>query len=193
MNPKTSQQHFFDVQLDWEADKKGILTVKNINGALRVDAPPEFGGEGGSWTPEHLFLSSIASCYMSTLMVFVKKIKADISGFECEATGQVDVVEGKYRFTYIHLYPKIFVAKEQEKERAELAMEKAKKYCLISDSINAEIFYHTEVLVAPSGQKDTVTGTGNPENVLSIDEKFRGDARDIKGARKEIYLTGKTA
>jgi organic hydroperoxide reductase OsmC/OhrA len=113
-----------------------------------VSTPPEFGGPHGDWSPEHLFLSSVTSCFMSTYLVFVHKMKIDHTGFECTATGQVELVDGKYRFTYIHLYPRAFVGSDTDVEKAEVALEKAKKYCLISNSINAQIVQHPEVVIA---------------------------------------------
>ena len=75
-------------------------------------------------------------------------MKIEHAGFECTATGQVELVDGKYKFTYIHLYPKAIVGKDEDVEKAELALEKTKKYCLISNSINAEIVQHPEVAIA---------------------------------------------
>jgi uncharacterized OsmC-like protein len=75
-------------------------------------------------------------------------MKIENTGFECTATGQVEIIDGKYKFTYIHIYPKAFVGNDTDVERAKVAMEKAKKYCLISNSLNAEIVQHPEVEIA---------------------------------------------
>ena len=85
---------------------------------------------------------------MSTYLVFVNKMKIENTGFECTATGQVEIVEGKYKFTYIHIYPKAFVGKNEDIEKAKVAMEKTKKYCLISNSVIAEIVQHPEVVIS---------------------------------------------
>lgn len=85
---------------------------------------------------------------MSTYLVFVSKMKIENTGFECTATGQVEIVDGKYKFTFIHIYPKAFVGNDADVERAKVALVKAKKYCLISNSVNAEIEQHSEVVVA---------------------------------------------
>jgi len=74
-------------------------------------------------------------------------MKIENTGFECSATGQVEIVDGKYKFTYIHIYPKAFVGNETDVEKARVAMEKTKKYCLISNSVNAEIVQHPEVAI----------------------------------------------
>ena len=144
---KTNKPHLFSVDLSWVNDDQGIVYSHAVKPAVIVSTPPEFGGNGGEWNPEILFLSAITSCYMTTYLQFVKKLKFENAGFECTATGQVDLVDGKYKFTYVHVYPKAHITNQADEEKALLAMEKTKKYCLISNSINAQILYHPEVMI----------------------------------------------
>ena len=145
---KDNKPLIFTTDIHWSGDKSGIVSSHSIKDPLLVATPPEFGGPEGEWSPEHLFLSSITSCFMSTYLVFINKMKIDNKNFDCTATGQVEIVDGKYKFTYIHIYPKAFVGNDADTERAQVAMEKAKKYCLISNSINAEIIVYPEVAVS---------------------------------------------
>jgi peroxiredoxin-like protein len=173
MTVKTEKKILFSTDLNWAGDEKGIISSPAVRQSIPVSAPAEFGGVEGEWSPEHLFLGSVASCFMSTFLAFVKKIRFDISGFECSATGQVEVAEGKYKFTSIHLYPKVYIKNESEKEKAQLAMEKAEKYCLISNSINAEIVCHPEIVPGKPGIKDPVKTTNGHRRFSS------GEAREI--------------
>ena len=147
MSLKNNKPIIFTTELYWSGDKAGIVSSPSLK-SFSVSTPPEFGGPEGEWSPEHLFLSSITSCFMSTYLTFVNKMKIENTGFECTATGQVEIVDGKYKFTYIHIYPKAFVGNNADVERAQVAMEKTKKYCLISNSVNAEIVQHPEVAIA---------------------------------------------
>jgi organic hydroperoxide reductase OsmC/OhrA len=147
MTLKNNKPIIFTTELYWSGDKSGILSSSSLK-SFAVSTSPEFGGPEGEWSAEQLFLSSITSCFMSTYLGFVNKMKFENTGFECTATGQVEMVDGKYKFTYIHIYPKAFVGNEVDVERARVAMEKAKKYCMISNSVNAEIVQHPEVAVA---------------------------------------------
>lgn len=153
---KNNKPIIFSTDICWLANKSGIVSLYAGKNSFIVSTPPEFGGPNGDWSPEHLFLSSITSCFMSTYLVFVDKMKIENTGFECTATGQVELVDGKYKFTYIHIYPKAFVANEPDVEKARIAMEKTKKYCLISNSINAEIVQHPEVVIS---KEDTAVNT----------------------------------
>jgi peroxiredoxin-like protein len=149
MTGKNDKRFFFEVQLNWLADTRGLLSARDATGTLHVATPPEFGGLGKPWTPEHYFLSAISGCFMTTYLAFAHKLGFEIAGLDCESIGQVELVDGKYKFTNINLYPKIYIADESQREKASKAVEKTHKYCLISNSVNAEIFYHTEVIVNP--------------------------------------------
>ena len=146
MKGKTDKQFFFEVQLNWLADTRGILSAKDAHGTVHIATPPEFGGEGKPWTPEHLFLSSISGCFMTTYLVFAKKLGFTISHFECLAIGQIGIVNRKYKFTDINLYPKVYIANEMLREKANLAMIKTQKNNLVASSVNATIYYHSEIL-----------------------------------------------
>ena len=148
MSGKTGK-HLFQVQLNWLSNKKGLLSSNDALGTLHVETPPAFGGEGKPWTPEHFFLGAISSCFMTTYLAFIKKLQFEIVDLECEAIGQIEMVDGKYKFTQVDLYPKVYIDTEMLREKASLAMEKAHKYCLISNSVNADIFYHSQILIKP--------------------------------------------
>ena len=147
MSLKNNKPIIFTTELFWSGGKIGIVGSPSLK-SFSVSTSPEFGGPQGEWSSEHLFLSSITSCFMSTYLTFVNKMKIENTGFECTATGQVEIVDGKYKFTYIHIYPKAFVGNDADVERAKVAMEKTKKYCLISNSVNAEIVQHPEVAIS---------------------------------------------
>ena len=144
---KKDKQFLFEVKLNWLAGSKGILSVNDVNIPVPVTASPEFGGEEKTWTPEHLFLSSISSCYMITFLAFARKLGLKISNFHCNTIGKIEIIEGKYKFTNINLFPKVYIAGEELREKAGIAMEKTHRHCLITNSVNADVFYHSEILI----------------------------------------------
>jgi len=154
MSAKSNKQHLFEVQLNWLTARKGILSAKDAEGTLRVATPPQFGGEGRPWTPEHFFLGAISSCFMTTYLAFAQKSGFEISNLECDITGVVEIVNGKYKFTDINLYPKIYIPDESLLGKAFDVLEKAHKYCLITNSVNATVFYHSEVLIVHAAKQD---------------------------------------
>jgi uncharacterized OsmC-like protein len=94
-------------------------------------------------------------------MSISKKMGFVVSHFECNAIGQVELVEGKFRFTHINLYPKILIAGESLRQKAGLAAQKTQQYCLVTNSINATIIHHTEILIETHAP-------GNTEKVESL-------------------------
>ena len=147
MTNKTDKQFFFETSVNWLAADRGILHAHDVNETIHVTTPAVFGGPGKEWSPEHLFLGAVISCYMSTFMSISKKMGFAVGHFECNAISQVELVEGKFRFTNINLYPKIIIAVESLRQKAGLAAQKTQQYCLVANSINATIIHHTEILV----------------------------------------------
>lgn len=150
---RNKKPFMFEVELNWLVKKRGILSASNVNNTLHVATPQEFGGEGREWSPEHLFLSSISSCFMSTYLFFAKRLNFEITNLECSIIGQVELMDGNYQFTNIHLFPKIYVANEELRGKASLALQKAQKYCLVTNSIKTDIIYNSEVVADMPLQK----------------------------------------
>lgn len=147
MPNKTDKQYQFEVQLTWAGKKRGILSANDAAGTIEVATPPEFGGEGYPWTPEHLLLSAISSCFMTTFLAFAEKLRLPVDRFDCPIIGQVGFVDTRLRFFAIDLYPKVKIADEGLREKAVLALEKTHKYCIITNSVATPVFYHSEILV----------------------------------------------
>ena len=145
-NEKKAKQFLFGVAFNWLDGKKGVMTANDVKGALHVATPRAFGGEGADWSPEHLLLGAISSCYMSTYLSFSSKAGIAISHLECDAKGQIALADGKYKFMRIDVFPKIYITAATMQEKANQAMLLTQQYCLVANSIDAEIVYHGEVL-----------------------------------------------
>src|SRR5664279_2541514 len=97
---------------------------------------------------------------MSTFISFAKKSAFIFTHLECNVIGQVELQEGRYKFTIINVYPKIYINDISLTEKANEIVQKTQKYCLISNSINAGIIYHTQIVedkyVSKPGKMDVV-------------------------------------
>ena len=145
----------FQVDLNWRRKQQGMLSATDVNNEITVATPPGFGGEGEEWSPEHLFLGSISSCFMTTYLAFAKKFQFSITGLYCNIIGEVALISGKYQFTQINLFPTIYVEEESLKAKAEKALEKTKQYCLIAHSVAVPLTYHPEILIGKSNEAIT--------------------------------------
>lgn len=139
-------QHIYDVDLTW--DKEGIGTMESsvLNEKITVATPPEFpGGVEGIWSPEHLFVASVNSCFMTTFLAIAGNSKLEFESFSCKAEGKLEQVERKFKITEIALFPTLTIANEKDAERAQRILEKAEAACLITNSINSEVSLTTDI------------------------------------------------
>jgi peroxiredoxin-like protein len=132
----------------WTLHKRGILEAENIPRTVNFAAPPEFGGEPGLWTPEHLLLGSVATCYVATFRAIAERSKLPVSGLEVFVEGVLTKDQGGFRFTEIILRPTITVERQEDCDRAQRLAEKAEHACLISRSLSAKITAKYKVEVA---------------------------------------------
>ena len=141
-------QYYFEVQLNWQQGRQGILTGRDVKDTIHVATPPAFkGGVPDMWSPEHLFLSSLSSCFMTTYLAIAEKRNLTIADFECNAIGHILLVEGHLEFTTINLFPKIFVEKVEEMVIANEVMIKTYKHCIVANSIKPQLVHHGQVLL----------------------------------------------
>ena len=138
----------YHAQAHWTLHKRGILEAENIPRTVNFAAPPEFGGEPGLWTPEHLLLGSVATCYVSTFRAIAERSKLVVSGLEVFVEGTITKEQGGFRFTEILIRPAITVERDVDCDRARRLAEKAEHACLISRSLSAKIIAEYKVAVA---------------------------------------------
>jgi peroxiredoxin-like protein len=143
-----STQHSYQVKLNWEEGRKGIIESSVLNSKIEVATPPEFPkGVPRIWSPEHLFVASVNSCLMTTFLAIAEYSKLEFNNFECNATGILDKVEGKFMMSEITLHVTLEISDPSKKERAQRIIEKSEKACLISNSIKTNIKLETEILI----------------------------------------------
>lgn len=130
--------HFYTVNVEWLADKKGILTSPELAQNVEVATPPPFqGGIEQIWSPEHLFTSAVVSCFMTTFLAIAANSKLTYSDFKCNAKGKLEQIEGKYLMTEVLLEAHLTIDNIENKEKAERVLEKSERACLISNSIKS--------------------------------------------------------
>jgi peroxiredoxin-like protein len=137
-------KYFYQTEVEWTGERHGALRAPVLP-ELRVDAPPEFKGHDGVWTPEHLFVASVNSCFMTTFLAIAENSKLDFVSFQAGATGKLEKVERGFAMTEITLHPKLVIRNASDFERANRILEKAEKHCLISNSIKSETRLEPEI------------------------------------------------
>lgn len=114
---------------------------------LRCAAPVDFDGPGDAWSPEHLLISAVTTCFLFTLRSVAKLSKVQFKTLDLSAEGVLERKEGVTRFTAITLRPKLTVAQGTDRAQALRVMEKAEKACLISASLSTPVHLEPEVVM----------------------------------------------
>ena len=112
------KQYVYRVTAASTAVRSGITTAEEIEPSIAFSAPPEFQGEAGRWTPEHLFLASVAGCFVSTFSGMAQFSKFEFLSLDLEVEGVISKEEGGWRFTQVNLHPQLKIAQEKDRERA---------------------------------------------------------------------------
>ncbi len=142
------KSHRYEARAHWTTHKRGILDAEEIPRTINFAAPPEFGGEPGLWTPEHLLLGAVATCYVATFRAIAERSKLNVAGLDVQAAGTIEKDEGGFRFTEIVLRPVITVDREEDCDRAHRISEKAERACLVSRSLSSKISMQVKVETA---------------------------------------------
>jgi peroxiredoxin-like protein len=114
---------------------------------LRTAAPADFDGPGDAWSPEHLLLASVQSCYLFTLRAVAHASHLEFRELELKAEGTVDRQAGVTRFTEITLRPRLSVPPDTDPARVQAVLDKTTRACLVSASLAAPIRIEPDVRV----------------------------------------------
>jgi len=140
--------HFYEVRLNWENGRKGLMTSPVLDTPIEVATPPEFPkGVPGVWSPEHLLVAAVDSCLMTTFLAIAENSRLEFESFESQALGKLEKIEGKSLISEILLTPRITIAREADREKALKVLQKSEAACLISNSVRARIEVRPEIIV----------------------------------------------
>lgn len=132
---QTEKTHRYRVAAWGTSGRAGIVKADYVPSVIHFTAPPEFGGLEAMWTPEHLLLGAVASCFTATFGVIAASAKFDYTDLEVGAAGVVTKTDLGYSFREIVVHPTLTIAHDQERERALDLLQKAKTLCLVSRAL----------------------------------------------------------
>ena len=142
----TENTYCYQTEIEWRGEREGDLRGAPNLPVVAVDAPPEFKGRAGKWTPEHLFAASVNSCFMMTFLAIAEYSKLPIVSFRSTATAKLEKVQGAgYQFTEIVIKPTFVIASPQDLARTPRILEKAKENCFVTNAIKTPIKLEPEI------------------------------------------------
>ena len=133
----------------WLDGKRGLASAPDGLPNIEVASPPQFGGPGGRWTPEHLFVGAATTCWLTTFLAYAERSRLELVAVE--AAGEAIVErgdDGKVSIPRLVLRPRVTVKREEDREPALKWIRKAEETCLIARAMRASVELEPEVLVA---------------------------------------------
>ena len=138
----------------WKGEHWGHLTMGN-GPQMMFSAPPDAHGHAGVLTPEDAFVAAANTCIMMMFVWAAERFRLDLQSYECAAEGtKLIELDRTEIFTDLVLLPKIVVrangeAPERIRKRVTRAMESARKYSLVANSVKSKVTIESTIEVLP--------------------------------------------
>ena len=119
---------------------------------IETAPPPEFGGPGGTWSPETLLCAAVADCFALTFRGVARAAHFNWIALDCRVEGVLEHTGDATRFTGFATVARLTVPPGADRAKARLLLNRAEHACLISNSLRGERTLSTEVVsVEPAG------------------------------------------
>jgi len=130
----TPLPHRYEIAFGGGREGYGAATAIGLPD-LPMAPPPEFAGPGDAWSPEHLLLAAVASCFAFTLRAVMRGAAVPFERISVHARGTVAKQAGATRFTEIVITPRITVDATIDPDRLLRLVDEAEDHCLIAASL----------------------------------------------------------
>ena len=138
--------HRYDVRLTGGPAGYATLTTAGLPD-LPTAPPSDFDGPGDAWSPEHLLLAAVETCFLFTLRAVAHASRVEFLSLDLSAEGTVDRRDGGMRFTEIVLRPRLRLPSGSDAEKARRVLDKSEKGCLVTASRSVPVRLEPEVVI----------------------------------------------
>ena|ERR1051325_10049362 len=114
---------------------------------LPTAPPAEFDGPGNLWSPETLTVAAVADRFALTFPAIANVSNLRWTSLVCDARGTLDRSDGVIRFTAIRLRARLLLPAGSDSDKAQKIIEKARKGCLVGNSLKFETTLEAEITV----------------------------------------------
>lgn len=148
------ESHDYQVAITGTGPKTGMLESTNDGlPPMEFASPPEFGGQEKTWSPEHLFVASVAGCLMTTFKAIAANSGVEVLEYTDEATGHLQRGDDRrYSIDRITLRPTVVISADSNLDKTYRLLEKAEEACLIGRSIVSERVLEPTVIQGSASQ-----------------------------------------
>ena len=154
-----AQIHHFSAKLTWTGAAKGATnSYENYSRDYLIEVPGKpplpgsadkvFRGDSSRHNPEDLLVMSLSACHMLTYLAEAARAGVLVVAYSDDASGTMQMHEGKMRFTEVSLRPQVVIAKGGDTALAQRLHEKAHAHCFVANSVNFPVSCDARVSVA---------------------------------------------
>jgi organic hydroperoxide reductase OsmC/OhrA len=118
---------------------------------MDFSAPPDTQGHAGVFTPEDAFVAAANTCIMMMFIWATERFKLQLLSYDCKAEGTKRIeLDRTEIFTHLRFWPVIRIASGDEnpevvRARTERALQAARKYSLVANSVKSEIIIDAQI------------------------------------------------
>lgn len=143
--------HHYAVTANGKSDTNITLSSPGLRD-LDTAGPPEFGGPGDVWSPETLLVGAVADCFILSFRATARAARLEWDSLSCSVIGTLDKIDRVTQFTAYDITAELTLpASSDDKaddEKALRLMEKAEKYCLVTNSLKAATTLQASVRIS---------------------------------------------
>jgi len=136
--------HHYSVSANAGPEGDVVLDTAGVV-ALASQAPVEFGGPGGRWSPESLLVAAVADCFTLGFRAIARASQLRWNTLRCTVSGTLERVDGVTRFTAFDIQAHLQVGADVDQAKARRLLDKAETSCLITNSLSAQVHLSAEV------------------------------------------------
>ena len=142
----------YNTSVSWKGEHWGRIVMGN-GPEMDFSAPPDAQGHPGVLTPEDAFVAAANTCIMMMFIWATERFKLNLISYECCAEGtKLIELDRTEIFTHLRFWPVIRIAAGDDKPeiieaRTRRALQSAKKYSLVANSVKSEIVIEPTITI----------------------------------------------
>jgi len=144
----------YNTTVRWKGEHWGHLVMGN-GPEMDFSAPPDAHGHEGVFTPEDAYVAAANTCVMMMFLWATERFKLNLQSYDCRAEGtKLIELDRTETFTHLRLWPQIRISSGVEQPavveaRARRALQSARKYSLVANSVKSEIVVEPTIEIVP--------------------------------------------
>ena len=142
----------YHTTVEWKGEHWGHVVMGN-GPEYDFSAPPDAHGHAGVFTPEDAYVAAANTCVMMMFIWATERFKVKLLSYQCRTEGtKLIELDRTEIFTRLNFQPRIRVSADGQppavvETRVRRALEAARKYSLVANSVKSEIVMEPEITV----------------------------------------------